>query len=194
MRSMLLLALMPLTACATDDAMPETSTDVLAMTVDDNCATGKELNAETTVVPLQYDFYYRPQGSTDDPLCRGETIVEFTVTNAPGPLGVQFHTSTTFGSDPFGGGNFTEAECHASRATTDIWEKTGPNLWKKIWGAAVTGTWDSSIRLCSRLIGDNSPAVGNGVYRVHGTGVIDGGPFSDMKIYSGTPPIQPPPH
>lgn len=83
--------------------MPETSTDVLAMTVKNNCATGNNINAETTVTPLQYNSYDRAAGSTNDAYCRPETTVKFTVTNT-GLLGVTARTNgTRSGGDGIGG-------------------------------------------------------------------------------------------
>lgn len=62
-------------------------------------------------------------------------------------------------------------------------------------GATGSGVWDSGTSICSRTSGDNSPVVADGIYIVHGIGVINGrAGYSDMQIYSGTPPVLPPPH
>jgi YD repeat-containing protein len=181
MRSILFLALLPLVGCAIDDEMPETSSDVLAMTVDNNCATGDDVNAESSVTAYQYDSYHRTAASTNNLGCRAQTWVKFTV-DAP-VIPTRFHTHAVFGN---GFPGLTEAQCHNSTLSMQVFQLVGTK-WKELWGAVGPGEY--SFPECSRTGGDNSPTIGTGVYQVRAWGVIDGGPtFSDMQIYVNTPP------
>jgi YD repeat-containing protein len=185
MRSILFLALLPLAGCALDDETPETSSDELAITVDNNCATGDDVNAESSVTAYQYDSYHRTAASTNNPGCRAQTWVKFTV-DAP-VIPTRFHTYAYFGSGLTG---MTDAQCHNSTLSMQIFQLVGTK-WKELWGAVGPGVYTDGI--CGRTGGDNAPTIGTGVYQVRAWGVVDGGPFSDMQIYVNTPPPAKPP-
>ncbi|MEO8551690.1 MAG: hypothetical protein ABI678_17055 [Kofleriaceae bacterium] len=206
-----LILLCFLGACALDtnpadtDELAEASQ---ASTVLDNCAVGHAANATSAVTPFAYDAYGRSsttmnligptrcdcldwQGIFDSqgeaaanaqyPKCRPDTIVDFTVTSA-GFFGAHFQVDSEFTEKIHDAGRCAQSSLHM-----ELWQSVGRGLWQRLWQGTQVPFWNAGR--CWQTVGENSPAVGNGLYRVKAVANIPGEQgYEGLVIYAGTPP------
>jgi hypothetical protein len=211
MRPLIVLCLF--SACALDsndatDDVDNLSQAEQAATVLDNCAVGHAANATSAVTPFTSDAYGRSsttmnligptrcdcldwqaimdsQGedaaNAQYPKCRPDTIVDFTVTNAS-LFAAHFQVNSEFTE------KIHDAErCAQSRLHMELWKSIGRGVWSRMWQGTQIPFWDAGR--CWQTVGESSPAVHDGIYRVKAVATIPGEQgYEGVVIYAGTAP------
>lgn len=211
MKPLLLLCL--LGACALDSTDPlddeDLATTAQDSTVLDNCAVGHAANATSSVTPFTYDAYSRSsttmnligptrcdcldwQGLFDSageaaanaayPKCRPDTIVDFTVTGASGIVGAHFQVDSEFTEKIHDAGRCAQSSLHM-----ELWKSIGRGVWQRMWQGTQVPFWNAGR--CWQTVGEASPVVANGLYRVKAVANIPGEQgYEGVLIYAGTHP------
>jgi len=183
---------------AHDAASDEVATTAQDSTVLNNCAVGNAVNATGTISVGVGDSYTRSdltmdligtnrcdcidwQGVYDVdgeaaanaayPTCRPDAFVNFTVSK---PLGATAHFQV-----------FSEMTDHIHNATDcshsnlhmELWKSTGRGIWQRLWTGTQTAYWDGYR--CFQTVGEASPSVASGLYRVKAVGT-----FANEQGYS----------
>ena len=200
-------------ACALDSNDATDDVDNLAQadqasTVLDNCAVGHAANATSAVTPFTSDAYGRSsttmnligptrcdcldwQGIFDSqgeaaanaqyPKCRPDTIVDFTVTNASF-FGAHFQVNSEFTEKIHDAGRCAQSSLHM-----ELWQSIGRGVWSRMWQGTQIPFWNAGR--CWQTVGESSPVVGNGLYRVKAVANIPGEQgYEGVVIYAGDAP------
>jgi hypothetical protein len=174
------------------DPSEELATTSQDSTVLDNCAVGTAANATGTITLFSGDSYTRGdltmdlagptrcdcidwQGLYDVdgetvadaayPKCRPDAIFQVTVSKPPGFTGhfQAFSELTDKVHDA--------VDCSHSSIHMELWQELGRGLWKRLWSGSQIAHYDPPLDptktgRCYQTIGEASPTVLNGVYRV----------------------------
>ena len=207
MKSFLCVSLL-LASCALDEAEDLGATDQ-ASTLLDVCAVGHAANATSSVTPASYDSFSRSsttmnltgatrcdcldwQDIADSqgdaaanlayPKCRPDTLVDFTVTGATATSQVHFQSFTELTEKVH-----TQTDCSHSNLHMELWKSVGRGVWQEMWWGTQTAHWDAGR--CYQTVGEASPTVPNGLYRVKAVATPTGEQgYETVKIYAGTAP------
>jgi hypothetical protein len=194
-----------LSGCAVDEDEVEVATTDQASTILDQCAVGHNPNAtETLTTTVRSDSYGRSattmnligtgrcdcidwQGVFDVegeaaadaeyPKCRPEAIYQLTVS----ALSTDKAHYTVFSelTDKV----HTQIDCSHSNVHMEVWQQTAPSTWLKTWGGTQIAHWDAGR--CYQTVGEASPNLPNGVYRIHAVATPAGEQGYDTIVLSG---------
>jgi len=186
MRTLMMLCLM--SGCALDTAGDdeELAATAQASTVLDNCAVGHAANALATVSVGIGDSYTRSsvtmdlsganrcdcinwQGVFDSlgqaaadaayPTCRPDAIMQVTVSGPSGMFSAHFEAFSELTEKVH-----TQIDCSHSNVHMELWKNVGGDVWQHMWSGTQTAHWDAGR--CYQTVGEASPSVPNGLYRV----------------------------
>jgi len=161
-------------------------------TVLDNCAVGSALNATGSVGLFSGDSYTRSdltmdligttrcdcidwQGVFDTlgqaaadaayPKCRPDAIVQFSVSK-PSGFTAHFQAFSEMTDKVH-----TQIDCSHSSIHMELWQSTGRGIWKRLWSGSQIAHYDPPLDpaqtgRCYQTIGEASPSVASGLYRV----------------------------
>jgi hypothetical protein len=193
MRTLMLCVV--LTGCVIDAGdSDELASTGQASTVLDNCAVGHAANALATVSVGGGDSYSRSSttmdlsgtnrcdcinwqgvfdshgGSNNEaaaeaaaeaayPKCRPDAIVQFTVSGPPTMFSAHFEAFSELTEKVH-----TQVDCSHSNVHMELWRNIGGDVWQHMWSGTQTAHWEAGR--CYQTVGEASPSVPNGLYRV----------------------------
>ena len=191
--------------CAVDE---EVSSIDQSSTILDQCAVGHAANASEILTTLTRSDSYGRSATTMDlfgsgrcdcinwqgvfdvegeaaadaayPTCRPEAIYDLRVK----ALSTDLAHYTVFSE--FTDKVHTQANCALSKLHMEVWKRisTAPDVYQQIWGGTQIAHWDAGR--CYQTVGEASPNLPNGFYRIHAVATPAGEQGYDTIVLSGS--------